>query len=126
MRGRAVMYDYGIEGVVLRGLICGSACFSLRVRVFALKRLSTVVPLVLRVYVLCVMSRVRASRFDWSRKRRTLHAFTCVARLWASRAFLNCECRMMKDLARLIVVSFRVFGACGWWLLSFAALPSAC
>ena len=95
-------------------------------RVFALKRLSTVVPLVLRVYVLCVMSRVRASRFDWSRKRRTLHAFTCVARSWASRAFLNCECRMMKDLARLIVVSFRVFGECGWWLLSFAALPSVC
>ena len=82
--------------------------------------------LVLRVYVLCVMSRVRASRFDWSRKRRTLHAFTCVARSWASRAFVNCECRLIKYLARLIVVSFRVFGECGRWLLSFAALPSVC
>ena len=71
------------------------------------------VPLVLRVYVLCVMSRVRASRFDWSRKRHTLHAFTHVARSWASRAFLHCECRVMKYLARLIVVSFRVFGECG-------------
>ena len=66
-----------------------------------------------RVCVLCVMSRVRASRFDWSRKRRTLHAFTCVVRSWASRAFVNCECRLIQYLARLIVVSFRVVGACG-------------
>ena len=49
-------------------------------RVFVWKRLPTVVPLILRVYLFSVVSRVRASRFDWSRKRRALHAFTCVAR----------------------------------------------
>ena len=58
-------------------------------RVFVFKRLSDVVPLVLRVDLLSVVSRVRASRFKWSRRRRTLRAFTCVVCSWASRAFLT-------------------------------------
>ena len=77
-------------------------------RVFVWKRLSNEVPLVLRVYLFSVVSRVRASRSKWSRKRRTLHAFTYVVRLWASHAFLTVsEHRISRPVNRCVVSCVR-------------------
>ena len=40
-----------------------------------------------RVFVLCRVAKFSCVAFNWSRRRRASHAFTCVARSWASRAF---------------------------------------